>query len=99
MADRLEDSATPGSQVRDLDTTALLVEPLSSAMRTKLAANGHKLSWRNPTVPDIYLFRRLFEEVDELMLAVKHGDRAEAWREAADIANFAAMIADRTGEA
>ena len=59
-------------------------------MILKLAANRTRPHWRQSDGP--YLCARLREEVDELLYAVIHSE--DAWQEAADVANFAAMIAD-----
>jgi hypothetical protein len=63
-------------------------------METKLYMNDHKGGWRNDT-PEA-LLERLYEEVDELKeaLLVKSVRIAN---EAADVANFAMMIADVGG--
>lgn len=61
----------------------------SLEMERKLKANDHKGGWRDCSMD--YLFRRLREEMDELALA--EGD--DIIDEAADVANFAMMIADR----
>src|SRR5690606_7503445 len=71
---------------------------MAAEMRAKLEANRHKLHWRSPRVQTEYLALRLYEEVAELLAAVRSGVRADAWAEAADVANFAAMLADRTRE-
>jgi hypothetical protein len=80
-----------------------LREPLawfSQRMEEKLQANDHKGHWSNCTMT--YLRNRINEELKELELAL-NGDHplgytsAEAHRivlEAADVANFALMIAD-----
>lgn len=73
-----------------------LVTRMAVNMETKLAASRAKNHehWREPSMA--FLIRRLLEEVGELIGAT----RQDAWSEAADVANFAAMIADRiTGEA
>ena len=59
-------------------------------MILKLAANDTRPHWNQSNY--LYLFARLQEEVDELIQAIGHGE--DAWQEAADVANFAAMIAD-----
>ena len=43
-----------------------------------------------------YLLGRLEDELDELRKAVEDG--GNVWKEAADVANFAAMIADRASD-
>lgn len=79
-------------------------------MERKLRANDHKGHWSN--CDDLYLKRRLREETNELIDAVnrlKSYRRTSpddvAWaarmviREAADVANFAMMIADNSRQA
>lgn len=62
-------------------------------MERKLRANAHKGGWR--ACSDAYLLRRLGEEKAELVAAIRRGAaRAEVLAEAADVANFAMMIAD-----
>jgi hypothetical protein len=68
-------------------------------METKLRANDHKGHWRNCDFP--YLDRRLDEEIKELKSALSRLDhpvtpeqRQRVIAEAADVANFAMMIAD-----
>lgn len=66
-------------------------------MEKKLQANEHKADWSEGDVD--YLFRRLLEEVMELHEACvakhySHGATSdEIAMEAADVANFAMMIA------
>ena len=64
-------------------------EALCSRMRnemlTKMLANAHKGGWQDTS--QATLFKRLLWEVGELM-------ENPSWQEAADVANFAAMIAD-----
>jgi NTP pyrophosphatase (non-canonical NTP hydrolase) len=67
-----------------------LVDRLAQHMRVKLAANSDRPHWEHSGGP--YLFKRLREEVEELLQAINNGE--DAWAEAADVANFAAMIAD-----
>ena len=72
-----------------------LVQRLGQAQREKLRLNRHRTHWREWGRNDWYL-RRMFDEMMELWEAVRAGASAEAvWKEAGDIANFAAMIADR----
>jgi ribA/ribD-fused uncharacterized protein len=69
-----------------------IVEKLTIRMRKKLRKNSHKLHWDKLPVPD--LLRGLKEEVRELEEAIEKGEHPEAIaNEAADISNFAAMIA------
>ena len=78
-------------------------------MWDKLKANTHKGSW-HVNSPE-YLLKRLREEVDELEKAILRpvrpadasgpfsidGNAEEVAKEAADVANFAMMIADVMG--
>lgn len=69
-----------------------IVEKLTIRMRKKLRKNSHKLHWDMLEVPD--LLRWLKGEVKELEEAIEKGEHPEAIaNEAADVANFAAMIA------
>ena len=69
---------------------AELVGKLSATMLNQLERNrplkGH---WRSEDSSVEYLIRRLAEEVEELV------ENPTSWEEAADVANFAAMIVDR----
>ena len=65
-------------------------------MEEKLGANDHKRHWSSFTVE--YLLRRLRQEVGELERAVSEGQSPpDIGREAADVANFAMMVADLAG--
>lgn len=76
------------------------VAAFALAMEQKLRENDHKGGWKKCTLA--YLMKRLREETKELADAVSR--RSEGWaagkfrREAADVANFAMMIADVCGE-
>lgn len=61
-------------------------------MRHKLLLTRHRPHWKRVDMP--VLLDRLCEEVEELRAAMRRGDRKEVVREAADVANFAMMIAD-----
>jgi len=62
-------------------------------MLAKLGENAWKSPWSKSSVK--WLRNRLRQEVAELGRAIRNGDTAEAVaREAADVANFAMMIAD-----
>ncbi len=66
------------------------------AMEQELQENEHKGSWKNDNI--FSLLERLREETDELELALKLGESPVViTQEAADVANFAMMIADRIG--
>lgn len=74
-----------------------LTSMLAQAMQAKLDANLHKLHWAHPEVTTDYLLGRLEEEVQELRdTLADYRHPSEVWAEAADVANFAAMLADRT---
>jgi NTP pyrophosphatase (non-canonical NTP hydrolase) len=68
-------------------------------METRLRANDHKGGWADCDFP--YLIRRIREETDELADTMRDVgglyDYAEIRREAADVANFAMMVADAFG--
>jgi adenylosuccinate synthase len=64
---------------------------LAHAMEHKLRKNDHKGGWEERNV-DV-LFKRLLDEVDELKDAIRGGNFIEIFLEAADVANFAMMIA------
>jgi len=67
-------------------------------MERKLKANDHRGGWR--TCDPLFLLARLLEEAGELAGAVCSPayDRRLIQKEAADVANFAMMIADVVGE-
>lgn len=69
------------------------VAQFAALMERKLKANDHKDHWEG--APMGYLLRRLKEEVEELERAVRSSNDAETiGGEAADVGNFAMMIAD-----
>ena len=57
-----------------------------------LSMNDGKGGWG--TMTRAWLLARLDQERDELLLAMHDGDPAAIMKEAADVANFAMMIAD-----
>jgi NTP pyrophosphatase (non-canonical NTP hydrolase) len=61
-------------------------------MKHKLLMTRHRPHWKDCDL--VFLLERLCEEVDELKDAIARRDRKETIREAADVANFAMMIAD-----
>ena len=63
-----------------------------SLMRMKLNENIHKGHWRECSYE--YLRSRIDEELSEFDLAIKEKRFVDARIEAADVANFLAMIAD-----
>ena len=77
-------------------------------MRRKLEiGRQHYVGWdqhwldcsfhRNPTGPRGSLMSHLQDEVTELILALHEGDKDKVKEEAADVANFAMMVADFHG--
>jgi hypothetical protein len=77
------------------------VRAFAEAMETKLRANDHKGGWQDDAASR--LMRRLHEETAELEAALGNSDlKGSAWqalvrREAADVGNFAMMVADVCG--
>jgi hypothetical protein len=69
---------------------AELVGKLSATQIGQLERNRHKNHWRSEDLSLDFLIGRLREEVEELIA------NPSSWEEAADVANFAAMIADRS---
>ena len=66
-------------------------------MDKKLCDNSHKEGWGSCT--NQYLSMRITQEKKELMKAIKEfRSPEEIWAEAADIANFAMMLADNYEE-
>jgi len=95
MAKELE-----GAKAREDAGPRPQVRQFADLMEARLKANDHKAGWRGERLP--YLFRRLREETDELFEAMRPSAdwrmASEAvGREAADVANFAMMIADICG--
>ena len=64
---------------------------MAQHMRRKMLANMHKGGWRDESVE--CLLARLREEVDELETVIRDGGFG-IYGEAADVANFAMMVAD-----
>lgn len=96
-ARRFEDDA-PDGRISDVGGESALIATLSDAMAEKLARNRGKRHW-NDAAPN-YLIERLRQEVDELEQAIGcyleegSADEDDVWSEAADVGNFAAMLAD-----
>lgn len=61
-------------------------------MQAKLRDNSHKAHWS--TVSQQWLLNRCMDEIRELQEALKSGRAYDIVSEAADVANFAMMIAD-----
>lgn len=74
------------------------VQVFAAAMERKLRENDYKGGWRH--MAPKWLLKRLRQEVKELerRLAEKTAKPKEIASEAADVANFAMMIADTAGE-
>jgi len=69
-----------------------LITILSQVCLEKLEENRHKKHWNEFEI--MWLFDRIEEEIKELKKAVISGKPViDVWREAADVANFAAFIA------
>jgi NTP pyrophosphatase (non-canonical NTP hydrolase) len=68
------------------------LQKFGNDMYLKLRENQHKAHWN--TVTQQWLLNRCMEELKELQDAVNADDPGEIVREAADVANFALMIAD-----
>ena len=64
----------------------------ATIMRMKLSKNNHKSHWSESD--NECLLGRMSEEITELKEAIASGDRDRIIFEAADVANFAMMIAD-----
>ena len=72
------------------------VVAFADAMEAQLRANDHKPGWKNDWSKD--LLKRLREETDELEKTLEEPDyTGNILKEAADVANFAMMIADVCG--
>ncbi len=95
---RFEDVAPDGRRISDVGGESALVQTLAAAMQSKLAKNRGKRHWQDAT--PAYLIERLRQEVDELEQAIGgyleegSADEDDVWNEAADVGNFAAMLAD-----
>jgi hypothetical protein len=80
--------------------TDLILRPevlrFAQVMEARLRDNDHKGGWENES--DSYLLRRLDEETTELQRAVFGMTDEYIIMEAADVANFAMMIADNHRE-
>lgn len=69
-----------------------IVQWFALLMEQKLDENKHKNGWRQSL--NTRLLRQLKGEVQELEEALLNGDPVEIAREAADVANYAMMLAD-----
>jgi NTP pyrophosphatase (non-canonical NTP hydrolase) len=80
-------------------TVRASVDWFAQQMEKKLQENDHKQHWSE--CDSDYLIARMEQEMDELLKALidykfGNGSREEVVREAADVGNFAMMIADNT---
>ena len=62
-------------------------------MEHKLLANDRKPGWED--LSDVYLLKRLHEEITELEAALGDTSAEAIILECADVANFAMMLADK----
>lgn len=77
------------------------VQTFAEAMELKLSANDHKGQWKSYGSESAveWFFARMLEEVDELRAAIDDGeDPVAVLFEAADVANYAMMIADTVAQ-
>ena len=81
-----------GKKPRQERVDADCVYDLSTRMMKKLRQNCHKAHW--DTVTNYWLLARLNDEVRELQDAMMNDAPELIADECADVANFAAMIAD-----
>jgi len=79
-----------GKKPREYETDHAVVNSFAGDMFDKLRKNKHKAHWS--TVDQLWLLDRLKDEVEELQIAIQEG--VDVVPECADVANFAAMIAD-----
>ncbi len=86
------DKALHGGKSIEERNNQELVSSFGVDMLLKLNMNNHKKHWSECSVE--YLLHRIIFETLELHEALIHDDKGAAVRECADIANFAAMIAD-----
>lgn len=74
------------------DNTQRGIKTLVSNMVIKLEKNNHKGGWNSCN--NTFLMNRMREELVELTDAISRRDLEHIINEAADVANFAMMIAD-----
>tara|TARA_B100000700_G_scaffold331737_1_gene467778 strand:+ start:11214 stop:11471 length:258 start_codon:yes stop_codon:yes gene_type:complete len=72
------------------------INVFAEAMELKLRRNDHKGGWEETDLDTLFI--RLREEVDELQEAIERENPFEVLFEAADVANFAMMIAWNVGK-
>ncbi len=92
LLDDVEEQVWGGSMSKSTNREA--VHTFAISMIAELDANDHKGGWQHCSIG--YLTRRLGNELAELRAAIRRKEPGARIRsEAADIANFAMMIADR----
>lgn len=74
------------------DEEAQITKNLAGYMLRKLRQNSHKQHWRNETIPE--LLEKMKREIIELEEAIQFEPFENVVNEAADVANFCAMIID-----
>lgn len=80
-------------RLRNLAEVRPELQWFAKQMESKLRKNDHKLHWSQ--INTGYLTARLYQEYQELLEAIRDGKPpVEIAEEAADVANFAMMIAD-----
>jgi hypothetical protein len=84
------------ARVAELETVREPVRWFATQMERKLRKHDDRDGWGTFRLDQ--LFERLCEEVDELRLEVERRAGLGIIGEAADVANFAMMIADRVRE-
>ena len=78
-----------------IDEIRTEVKRFAELMEKNLRKNDHKTQWRSYGITRIrWFFDRLNDEVTELDKALSSGSAQDIADEAADVSNFAMMIAD-----
>ncbi len=80
--------------MRNWENIQIDIAIIENAMKQKLRENEHKGYWDKSS--PLQLAKRLEEEVEELNDAILLKSPVDIIREAADVANFAMMIASNT---
>jgi len=75
------------------------VEWFAELMEKQLSKNDYKGGWEVSNCSLEYLYLRLMEELGELASIRAGSANGDTVKEAADVANFAMMIADRVAHA
>ena len=73
-----------------------LIGKMATFMRLRLIQNRHKSHWLDDSME--FLRQELRRELEELDDAIIKNEIGLIWAKAADVANFAAMIADLSTE-